>query len=270
MMRSSVNTFNRVSIPGEIREALKDAVDLILPYRCAICGEASDTEKRFTQYSDLYSRMYGTGSGLHICGKCLSLLNVQDEDRRWFLCLSNPVENDPCPGLPLYMPFPYEGMVKSAVPKIKFGKKIELARLFGCLLGSCLYDEKISADLIVPIPLSSERYEERGFNQAGEIAFPVAKINGIPYDPDLLIRTRNTERQSEIKDNGRRAANMKGAFEVSDGWDVTGMTVIVVDDVATTGATLHEAATALYRAGAYKVLCVAFAGNRQIKNAEPF
>lgn len=63
---------------------------------------------------------------------------------------------------------------------------------------------------------------------------------------------------------------MRGAFEVSGAWDVTGLTVIVVDDVATTGATLHEAAKVLYKAGAEKVLCIAFAGNRTVKNAEPF
>lgn len=63
---------------------------------------------------------------------------------------------------------------------------------------------------------------------------------------------------------------MSGAFSVNDSWDVSGLRVIVVDDVATTGATLHEAAKALYRAGAAKVLCIAFAGNRKTKNAEPF
>ena len=67
-----------------------------------------------------------------------------------------------------------------------------------------------------------------------------------------------------------RANNIKGAFEVSDKWDVTGLTVAVVDDVATSGSTLHEAALVLYKAGAAKVLCVAFAGNRMLKNSEPF
>ena len=100
--------------------------------------------------------------------------------------------------------------------------------------------------------------------------YPAAKINGIPSAEDCLIRTRDTGRQSEIHDSNKRAGNVRGAFKVNDGWDVTGLRIIVVDDVATTGATLHEAAMALYKAGASKVLCVALAGNRTVKNAEPF
>ena len=87
---------------------------------------------------------------------------------------------------------------------------------------------------------------------------------------NCLVRTRDTGRQSDINDINKRAGNVRGAFEVSSNWDVTGLRVVVVDDVATTGATLHEAAKVLYKAGAAKVLCVAFAGNRNVKNAEPF
>lgn len=254
----------------EIRGALRGAIDLILPYRCAVCGRVSDTEDRFDSYNSLYMELYGQSPDLHICGKCLSSLNIQDEDRRWFLCLSNPVSGDPCPGLALYMPFEYKGLVELVIPKIKFGKKYELARFFGCVLGSALQGENISADLVVPVPLSKNRLEERGFNQAGEIAFPVAKLNGIPYADDCLIRIKDTMRQSDITDKGMRAVNVSNAFRVSDDWDVTGLNVVVIDDVATTGSTLHEAALALYKAGASKVLCAAFAGNRSLKNAEPF
>ena len=269
-MRSSAGYKSKQTIPNEIREAFKGAVDLILPFKCPICGEVSDSEGRFSNYENLYSSIYGSKSELHICGKCLSGLNINDEDCRWFLCLSDPVENDPCPGLPLFMPFTYKGFVERAVPKIKFSKKQELARLFGIILGSCFKEEDIRADLIVPIPLSEERLEERGFNQAAEIAFPLSKINGILFAAECLVRVRDTKRQAEITDKGKRANNVKGAFEVSDKWDVAGLTVVVVDDVATTGATLHEAAKVLYKAGAAKVLCVAFAGNRAVKNAEPF
>lgn len=266
MRRSS----DRKVIPIIVREAFKRAADLILPFRCPVCGGVSDTEERFGNYGRLYTELYGTEPELHICGKCLSKLDASDEDKRWFLCLSNPVEDDPCPGLALYMPFPYKGIPERAVPAIKFGKNKELARLFGTILGSFLRDEGIRADLIVPIPLSEKRLAERGFNQAYEIAYPVSRINSVPVAEDCLIRTRDTGRQSEIHDSNKRAGNVRGAFEVSSSWDVTGLRVVIVDDVATTGATLHEAAKTLYKAGAAKVLCVAFAGNRAIKNAEPF
>lgn len=263
-------TAARNAVSDEIREVFRGAADLILPYRCEICGDVSDTEDRFGNYAVLYKNLYSQDPELHICGKCLSSINASEEDKRWFLCLSNPVVNDPCPGLALYMPFTYKGLVERAIPKIKFGGKIELARLFGCLLGSALSNEHISADLIVPVPLSPERLAERGFNQASEIAYPVAKLNNIPFADDVLVRIKETKRQSEIMDINKRAFNVSGAFGVSDNWDVTGMTVIVVDDVVTSGATLHEAAVALYNAGASKALCAAFAGNRNVKNAEPF
>ncbi|MCR5327372.1 MAG: hypothetical protein K6E12_00750, partial [Saccharofermentans sp.] len=221
----------RISIPSEIREAFKGAADLIFPYRCAICGKVSDTEDRFGEYKRFHRELYKTESDLHICGKCLADLNWQDEDARWFLCLSNPIENDPYPGLALFMPFAYKGIVEQAVPRIKFGKQIELARLFGCILGSFVKLENIRADLVVPVPLSRKRLEERGFNQAGEIAYPVAKINNLPYARDLLIRTKDTNRQAEIRDANERANNVTGAFAVSDDWDVTGLTVLLVDDV---------------------------------------
>lgn len=257
-------------IHKEIREALKEAVDLILPYKCDICGKVSDTKDRLGEYSELYQKIYGNEPELHICGKCLSALNSFDEDSRWLLCLSNPIEGDPYPGLPLYLQFPYKGIVELAVPRIKFGKRIEVARFFGCLLGSSLLAEGVMADLAVPVPLSEERYKERGFNQAGEIAFPIACMNKIPFAGNCLVRTRDTKRQARIKDSGERNRNVTGAFQVNGEWDVTGLTVLLVDDVATSGSTLHEAATALYMAGAEKVLCVAFAGNRSIRNAEPF
>lgn len=268
MGTSMVNTGCQVRYG--IREAFRDAVDLILPYRCAICGRVSDTEDRFGDYGRLYRNLYGREHELHICGTCLSSLNILEPERRWSLCLSNPVENDMCPGLALYMPFTYKGIAEQAVPKIKFGGKIELARLFGILLGSALLNEGVRADIAVPVPLSAERLAERGFNQASEIAYPAARLNGLLFADDLLIRIRNTGRQSDITGNNERAANVTGAFEVSEGWDITGMTVIVFDDVATSGSTLHEAAVTLYRAGAAKVLCVAFAGNRHIRNAEAF
>lgn len=249
---------------------LKETLNFVFPECCVVCGRLADADDRFSQYDGFCQSFAGKPSGLHICGKCLSSFVPYEPDKRWLLCLSNPYDDDPVPGLALYMPMAYEGMVKKAVPIIKFGKKRWLASFFGCLLGTLLKSDSVNADLIVPVPLSASRMKERGFNQAAEIARPAASILGIPYADNVLLRTRNTGRQTELKENNDRIANVTGAFSSSEEWDLTGMTVIVVDDVVTTGFTLHEAALALYEAGAEKVLCVAFAGNRMVKNAEPF
>ncbi len=249
---------------------LRQLTDFIIPDSCCICGKLADADRRFAQYDDFSRAFCGKPSELHICGQCLSGLAPNEPDRRWSFCLSDPYEDDPVPGLALYMPLGYEGVVKRALPAIKFGKKPKLAALFGSLLGTYMKSDNIHADLMVPIPLSDARLKERGFNQAAEIARPAAAVLGIPFAEDVLVRTRNTGRQTELKDKNTRIANVSGAFRASEEWDLTGMTVIVTDDVATTGFTLHEAAVALYDAGAEKVLCAAFAGNRQIKNGEPF
>ena len=242
---------------------LKETLDFMFPVCCSVCGGLADADDRFSQYE-------GRPSGFHICGKCLSSFAPCEPGKRWLLCLSNPYDGDPYPGLPLYLPFAYEGTVKRAIPRIKFGKRACIAVFFGCLLGSFMKSDSIHADLVVPVPLSSSRFKERGFNQAAEIARPAGAILGIPYADDVLHRSRNTHRQTELKGTQSRIANVTGAFDVSEEWDLTGMTVIVVDDVATTGFTLHEAAAALYEAGAENVLCVAFAGSRQAKMTEPF
>ena len=261
------------TLRGDISPALaflKETLGFMFPACCAVCGKLADADDRFSQY-DAFCRTYnGCPSGLHICGKCLSSLAPHSSDRRWMFCLSDPYEGDLLPGLPLYMPLAYDGAAKRAVPAVKFGKKPKLANFMGCLLGTCLKSDDVHADLMVPVPLSDARLKERGFNQAEEIARPAAAILGIPYAGDVLLRTRNTNRQTELRGKSARISNVTGAFGTSEDWDLKGLNVIVVDDVATTGFTLHEAALALYEAGASKVLCAAFAGNRQALNPEVY
>ena len=248
---------------------LSDAVDWLLPHKCDICGRTADvTADDIPGYKDLYSRIYHEQPGLHMCRKCLSHLTPVEGSKGWSLCLSNPYDGDPYPQLALYAPFPYDDICEFAIPKIKFDGKKEIARFFGIILGQRIRENDIAVDLVVPVPLSSQRLEERGFNQAEEIALPVAYATEAPLRTDVLVRKVNTERQTELKDNESRVRNVRGVFEVAPEWEVEGLTVIVVDDVATTGATLHEAAAALLDNGASKVLCVAFASNRTVKNAE--
>ncbi|MDP3947153.1 MAG: phosphoribosyltransferase family protein [bacterium] len=111
--------------------------------------------------------------------------------------------------------------------------------------------------IIVPVPLSRARERIRGYNQAEEIARITAEILGLPLELRLLLRTRNTKPQTEIKGREQRLLNLKGSFTTEG--DAMGRIVILVDDVYTTGATMREAAETLKAAGARRVIAVAAA-----------
>ncbi|MCR4689374.1 MAG: hypothetical protein K5745_07475 [Saccharofermentans sp.] len=255
---------------NQVISVLKQSVDLILPYRCGICGKVSDCAGNMSFIDRRYEECFGSASDIRVCGRCLSSLRAYKPADRWHLCLSNPFAGDEIPGQVLYIAMPYQGLITRAVPRIKFSGRRDIARLMGIVLAEMLRDEKITADMAVPVPLSEQRLEQRGFNQAEEIGRPVAAVLGLPLVTDCLIRSRNTGRQTETKDNYDRYENIRDAFEVSDSWDIEGLTIVLIDDVATTGFTMHEAALALYHRGVGRVLCVALAGNRQVKNADPF
>ena len=238
---------------------IREAVELLLPRNCCVCGRFPDADGHVP---------WEVPEDFHICFDCLSQLVPNSIEKRFFPCLSEPYDSDPIPGLLLYMPFPYKGFFEKAVPKMKFNSHPELASFAGCVLGSFMKKDGIAADLMVPVPLSASRYKERGYNQAGLISAEAGRICGIPCVDTVLRRTRDTMRQTEITDNAHRSMNVSGAFVTDPSFVVEGLKVIVVDDVATTGNTMHEAALALYKAGAKQVLCCALAGNRAVLNAE--
>ena len=110
-------------------------------------------------------------------------------------------------------------------------------------------------DVVVPIPLSAARQRRRGFNQSELVAERLAEAVGRPLRLDLLERARETEAQATL-DAEQRQQNVRGAFSARE---VGGLRVLLVDDVTTTGATLHEAAGALRAAGATHVFGLAIA-----------
>ena len=106
------------------------------------------------------------------------------------------------------------------------------------------------ADCIVPVPLSGGRLKERGYNQSALLAAEVASKCGLPMREELLKRTRETEKQS-LMTHERRLKNLKGAFEASD--ECSGLGIILIDDIKTTGATISECAKELKKHGAVRV-----------------
>lgn len=161
----------------------------------------------------------------------------------------------------LFALWSYEEPLVAVVRAFKFRRLDYLGRHLGDLLAGELLAERFAADLaaggldaIVPVPLHWRRRLHRGFNQAERIARPLARALGLPVVP-YLRRIRATPPQSLL---GRpaRIANLRRAFRVPHPERLKGLSLLLVDDVATTGATLEAAAAVLRRAGAERVVAV--------------
>ncbi|MGP1676399.1 MAG: ComF family protein [Giesbergeria sp.] len=145
--------------------------------------------------------------------------------------------------------FAYAYPVDALIQALKYGGQLALAGLFAHELRRRI-GRADGVDLIVPLPLHPARLAERGFNQAAEIAKVLSRLYGIPMDAQLARRVRNTAPQTALPWR-ERATNMRQAFAC--GSDLAGLSIAVVDDVMTTGATLNEFARTLKRSGAARV-----------------
>jgi ComF family protein len=148
--------------------------------------------------------------------------------------------------------FPWDRLIAD----LKFHGRLDLAPVLAQLLQSRVASDPAhhDVDLVLPVPLSDARLQERGFNQAWELARRVARGVQRPAEPAMLLRLRDTAHQPGLSAQGRRS-NLSGAFLVDPraGQRLQGRRVALVDDVLTTGATADEAAGTLLAAGARDV-----------------
>jgi ComF family protein len=113
--------------------------------------------------------------------------------------------------------------------------------------------ERMSADVIVPVPLHRDRNRERGYNQVDLFGRPLAKLLRLPYRPVLLVRSRPRPEKHLLRSEERWEA-VRGAFAIRKGGRVDNLRILLLDDVMTTGATLDACSRALREAGAKLVL----------------
>lgn len=155
-------------------------------------------------------------------------------------------------------PLWYRDGVQKGMHRYKFGGGQGHARLFGLLMAQCLHDRWTKpVDLITWAPLHPKRRRERGYDQAELLARRVGELAGLPVR-SALVKVRSTAVQSRSGENEARKANVQGAYRSLPGLDLTGKRVVLVDDVATSGATLAECAAALRQAGAASVVGLTF------------
>jgi ComF family protein len=172
-----------------------------------------------------------------------------DPGARCAACLAKPRAFDAARAACLY-----DETSRDPILKLKHADRLDLAPMFARWLSRTARGLIDEADAIAPVPLHPFRLLRRRYNQAAEIARPLAAMTGTPYLPDALVRRRPTATQGGKSGSGRRR-NVAGAFDVPPGRakQVAGLRILLIDDVLTTGATAEGCARALKAAGATRV-----------------
>jgi competence protein ComFC len=151
----------------------------------------------------------------------------------------------------------FEGPIRLALHKLKYRRNISLGDALAHQLAPYVQGLGWPINVVVPVPLGKKRMQERGYNQVGLVAMPLAALSGWEYAPRALARARETRSQVGLSAVERKE-NVNGAFHGDPG-KVSGKNVLLMDDVATTGATLSSCAGALFEAGARDIYALTLA-----------
>ncbi len=212
------------------------AVDWLYPPRCAGCERpgvrwCSDCQSRCERITGPVCEVCGEPYDLgNLCHSCQASPPLYTASRSWGI---------------------FSGPLREALHRLKYQQDLGVGEALSKHMIELLDELSWPVQLIIPVPLSKQRRRERGYNQAGLLARPLALAAGLPCRPNALRRTRDTRSQVGLNEKERQQ-NVMGAFE-ADPEEVRGKIVLVVDDVATTGSTVNGCAQALLQSGAAAV-----------------
>ncbi len=236
----------------EILSALfKPVVDFALPPRCPICGVTVEADNRFC-LSCWEGLDFLTKPWCASCGKPFAF--EQGADSQCAACLQNPPEHDGVRAV-----VAYDDKSSLLAMRLKYGGRLGFAELIAQQLERFLMELPADA-LIVPVPLHRWRLWSRGFNQSVLIGRALSERSNIVMETAILKRKNATPPLRSMSANQRRRI-VKNAFALSDkaGARIHGKTIILVDDVYTTGSTANACARVLKASGADRVLVFCWA-----------
>jgi ComF family protein len=218
--------------------------DFFLPKFCLFCGKSAGEGEERAFCPDCTAEVHWVASPLcPCCGRIFAAGEGADH-------LCGACRTEPPPFARARAAAIYEGLVAEAIKRFKYGRRLDLLPVMQHWLQQPACRELVdAADLLVPVPLHPRRLKERGFNQALLLAkaFPDK-----PLAREVLIRVRHTMPQSGLNPKERRE-NVKRAFTAPRPEEIKGKSVLLIDDVYTTGATVRECARILRQAGALEV-----------------
>lgn len=207
-------------------------LDLIYPPKCVFCGKLlADRE------TDL-------------CAKCRAEAPAVGEHIKRGECYRE------CYGV-----YYYEGRVKESLRRFKFGGKACYAEAYGRLIAMELLRQRAEFDVLTWVPIGKKRARERGYHQTMLMAQAVARELGVEA-VQTLKKIKDNPAQSGLHSTAARKQNVAGVYEVTQAERFAGKTVLLIDDIITSGATLSEAARTLQRGGAGCVVCATLAVTR--------
>jgi ComF family protein len=219
---------------------IQNLLAYFMPPRCILCGD-NGFENR-----DLCKACYlELPKNTPRCYQCASDFNTSHSTGLCPDCLSNPPAFDET-----LAPFIHRRAIRYLILQLKFHRHYPSARLLGGLMADYLQKTAELPEYIIPVPLHKNRYCERGFNQSIEIARILSKKLNVPLDIHSCIRHRDTAHQVGLSGE-QRNENIKNAFSISSKFRAKH--VVLIDDVMTTGSTVHELAAALKMAGCLRV-----------------
>jgi ComF family protein len=229
------------------RRLLRGLLDFALPPRCPGCGTIVDHVHSFCVPCWTAIEFLGSG-GCETCGIPLEATDAGI----CAVCLAVPPRISRTRAA-----VAYGDIARTVALKLKYGRKVALAKTMANYMAPLL--EPLSpTDILAPVPLHRRRLWQRGFNQAAIVMTALSQRTGIPGDARLIERVKRTPPLKGMSALQRRRT-VAGAFKVRDGADLRGRTVVLIDDVLTTGATANACARALKRAGAERVELVSWA-----------
>jgi ComF family protein len=224
----------------------RTVLDFALPARCGGCGTIVADVDSFC--AECWRQLEFLQGGCARCGLPLKATEAE----LCGACLAKPPRLDR-----IRSAVAYDDISRSIAIRLKYGRRVGLARTMSRYMRP-LVGEMPADALLVPVPLHRSRLWSRGFNQSAIVARELSRRTGVPLSVDALIRARRTPPLKGLNMRQRRRT-VAGAFRANRDIDLTGRTVILIDDVLTTGSTANACARALKKAGAARVDLVSWA-----------
>ena len=222
-------------------------IDILFPTPCLLCGNELKNSIVCSRCFSLFNFINNT----EVCEKCgVPFSGFNEKSAR--LC-GGCIENKDSM-LAVRSVLLYKDNLKELLHSYKYGSKLFLADYFSDLIASRFPFDQGGIDIVVPVPLYIKRLRERGYNQTVLIARGLSKKLGLSINLFSLKKIRDTKPQVEMKDFKKREQNVKNSFQVIDEKIFSGKSVLLVDDVYTSGSTIRECSKQLLKSGAKYVL----------------